>query len=82
MGSPFIILFLKSYFTIKKIYGIDLWTNFGNMNKVALGRPIEGLNDPESQILLKKARIGLIGWNIIAIPGAAVFMYYIFSAFR
>jgi hypothetical protein len=78
IGSPFAFVFLRAYSNIRKKYNVDIWTNFKNMNRVLLGKPIDGLDDNESRELLKNARIGLIGWNIVVLPGAIVFMYYVY----
>ncbi len=79
LAAPFGYIFVKCFLSIRKEYGVNIWTNPRAIFSLMINGTVEGVEDDAGKKILRKARISVLWWNIILFPLVVYWTYVIFS---
>lgn len=78
VAPVFGVVLVTSLAKIKRRYGIDFWRSPKHALRLTFGGKFAEIGDEEGLALLRRARVGIIGWNVCLAPVVATFLYLFF----
>ncbi len=79
LALGFGIVLATSLSKIKRKYGVDIWKSPKHGLRLAFGGKFAEITDEEGLALLRRARVGIIGWNICLAPVVVAFLYWFYK---
>lgn len=78
LALGFGIVLVTSLAKIKREYGVDIWRSPKHALRMTFGGKFAEITDEEGLALLRRARVGIIGWNICLAPVVVALLYWFY----